>query len=157
MSPEAWTQHDDDEWEKNTAHIDKELDSEQIDVKMPYSKQLPVIRQCLIDAYGEVWKSIKITNRFFLRLKDFIEYTQEVDRFAWERSWPDWKKVRNMAISWGNNIMSVIIHYNKDIDQQMEKDLLAQWKSQEEVDKIMKDRYNAFLKLLRERIQYEAS
>lgn len=151
----AWTSDDDKKWDDMTAHLDKELDSEVIDPRMPYAKQAETVRWCLAEAFGEYATDIRLVNRFFFKLDFFMKRMKELKEYAGPKEWGAYDEVMEGAISGGNAVKFNLINYGSKADDRMEEDLRKQGKNEEEVAKLTKARYDRFLSLLREHIQYE--
>lgn len=151
----TWTDDDDKKWDKITARNQQNLDSETIDPKYPYSQQAEVVRWCLAEAFGEYATDIRLVNSFFFDLEFFMKRMKELKEYTWPKEWKAYDEVMEGAISGGNAVKFTLIDYGSKADDRMEEDLRKQGKNEEEVAKLTKARYDRFLSLLRERIQYE--
>lgn len=151
----TWTSDDDKKWDVMTAHNQENLDSEVIDPRYRYAKQIDTVKQSLKEAFGEYASDIKIVNRFLLRVATFMDRIQKVKNYKWPREGAEYEAVMEGGLTGGNNIMSGIIHHWKPAIDKMKADLVKQWKTPEEITKIVKWKFDKFLSLLRERITYE--
>lgn len=138
-----------------TKHNQERLDSEEIDSRYPYSSQLEIVKACLREAFWEYSNQIRITNSFFLDLDFFMWELKNFQNFMWDKKSEKYQELLDNVVSWGNAIKWTIVHYWMDADDKMEADLRKQWKSDDQLNVILKARYDKFLSLLRERIVYE--
>lgn len=151
----TWTAEDDKKWDVMTAHNQKNLDSETIDPKYPYAKQADVIRWALQEAFDEYSKDIRLTNSFLFALDTFMDRMQTVKNYKWPHEGSEYEAVIEGGLTGGNNIIFGVIDYGKPAIDKMKADLVKQWKTPEEITKIVKWKFDKFLTLLRERIAYE--
>jgi hypothetical protein len=132
------------------------ITSDRIDGKWAYRSQAETVRQCLKEAFGEYAQDIRITDAFFFELEFFMRRMRELKEYRGPKEWDKYDEVVDGAISGGNAIKWAVIDYGSKADDRMEEDLRKQWKNEAEVASLTKARYDKFLSLLRERIQYEA-
>lgn len=155
-APTGWTEEDHNKFMEETQYLQDELDSKEIDPRMPYSKQEGVVKQCLKDAFWDYIKDIAITNAFFFELDFFMRQMKALQDYKWEKEGEKYDEVFDGAISGWNAIKGVIIDYGMEARKKMKADLVKEGKSEDEIKKIMKWRSDKFLSLLRERIKYES-
>lgn len=131
-----------------------QLNSEVIWENSPYSKQQEIVKNCFKEAFWEYANWIKILDKFFFDLEDYINAYRSLTAFTWDKNSEDYESLDNWFISSWNDIIFYIIQWN-EIYKQIERDLLKEWKTQEEADEIKNAIYDKFLLLLRENIVYE--
>lgn len=151
----GWTEDDHIKFITETQYLQDELDSEVIDNRLKYSKQAEIVKQALKEAFGEYANDIKIVNRFFFRLENFMKDLQIFQQYTWKKEGQEYESILDKVRMSGNDIKWILIDYWMKADNQMEEDLKKQWKTREEIKVIIKARYDKFLSLLRERITYE--
>ncbi|MDD2916344.1 MAG: hypothetical protein PHH70_00670 [Candidatus Gracilibacteria bacterium] len=154
-APTGWTEDDHNKFMAETQDIQDELDSDVIDSRMPYSKQAATVKQCLVEAFGEYATDIRLVNRFFFELEFFMKRMKDLKEYTGPKEGGAYDEVMEGAISGGNTVKFNLVSYGSKADDRMEEDLRKQGKNEEEVTKLTKARYDRFLSLLRERIQYE--
>ncbi|MDD2487493.1 MAG: hypothetical protein PHS92_03920 [Candidatus Gracilibacteria bacterium] len=152
----TWSEEDHTKFMKETQYLKDELDSEDIDHRMPYSKQAEVVKNCLKEAFGDDSIKIKIVNRFFFSLKDFMDDLNGFQSFNGNKNSPEYSKLVDRLRMSGNDVKGSLIDYGKNTDDKLKDNLSTQGKEQDEIDKIIKARYDRFLVLLREKIKFES-
>lgn len=151
-----WTIDDDKKWDKLTAHNQDRLNSTEIDKGYPYTKQVETVRQALKEAFGEYAKDIQLVNAFFLELEFFMDQMKAVQDYKGSKESAEYQSVIENGLSGGNAIIFSIIDHWKTVIKKMEAELAQQGKSADEVQKIVKWKFDKFLSLLREKIKYES-
>ncbi len=150
--PSKWTKEDDIKWEKDTQQTQMELDSELILPSIPYSTQAETVRSCVRVAFWEYAWQIRITNRFIFDLKRFMESSNNLNEYKWDKNDAKWKALIEDLISEGDQIVNFIISNTKGIYRQIKSDLTTKWMSEDEAKKQWRKIFDKFLFLLRERI-----
>lgn len=151
----GWTEDDHIKFITETQYLQDELDSEVIDNRLKYSKQAEIVKQALKEAFGEYANDIKIVNRFFFRLENFMKDLQVFQQYTWKKEGQEYEGVLDKVRMSGNDIKWVLIDYWMDARKKIREDLTKEWKEKPEIDKILKWKSDKFLSLLRERITYE--
>lgn len=146
-----------EEREFATFHEDiaKMAHSQDISEENLYYSQLHAIYDCLYEAFWEYANMIPITKRFIN--SHLAPYLRLVKDFSWsdKKTNPDlYNETVNSTISAWNSIKGYIIDYAAEADDKMVADLMRAGKTKEEADSIITWRYNKFLRLLRQRVQY---
>lgn len=151
----TWSQDDEAKFLTETQYLQDQLDSEEIDPRMPYAKQAEIVRQCLSDAFGGYASDMHLVNRFFFRLDFFMGQVKALQDYKGEKKGEKYDEVFDGAISGGNAVRWNLIDYGMEARKKMKADLAKEGKNEDEIKKIMKWRSDKFLLLLRERIKYE--
>lgn len=132
--------------------IEKELESTLLSDKFRYSPQIPVIRDCLKEAFGEYSLDIKIVNRFLVELDNFLMAYNDYVVFPWDKNSKEWQFIDDRYNAKRVFMIEYFSHYWRTMYDKLEEKYINKWI--EEVMKIWNDMEQNFLELLLQRIQY---
>jgi len=133
----------------------RELESTLLSDRYKYSSQIPIIKKCLVDAFGIYSQYIRFVNRFILEIWNLVDLNHEFKHLGDN---PNTEKVKDLKERFDASMSTLWEHfteYGREMYDKLEAE--NQGKSLEEVMDIWITMEWKFFDLILQRVQYVES